>query len=90
MKSILKTLGEQNGLNYEDTFNSRKNLKIRHKLIPELQKSMPSDLRPSVGQLTKWLYSLHKSRRSQLKLKKSGKLTLDLRRLHKNSRLNDV
>ena len=90
MKSILKTLGKKGGLDYKDTFNSSRNLEIRGQLIPELQESMAPNYRPLVGQLTKWLNSLHKLRRTQSKLKTGGKLAQDLRRLHKNNRLNDV
>ena len=40
MKSILKTLNDKYNLNYNETFNSAKNIKIRRKLIPEIQKSL--------------------------------------------------
>jgi len=68
MKIILKTLNKKFSLDYEDTFNTKKNLEIRSRLIPELQKSMAPNYHPSVTQLTKWLKSLHKSRRVQKKM----------------------
>ena len=87
MKSILKTTKIQ--LNYEETFNSEENVKIRRELILELQKAMKPNFHPSTTQLTKWLNCLHKSRRSQLKLKNSGKSS-DNRRIHTNNRIHDV
>jgi hypothetical protein len=88
MKSILKTTKIQ--LNYEETFNSEENIKIRRELISELQKAMKPNYHPSTNQLTKWLNCLHKSRRSQLKLKNSGKSTEGNRRIHNNNRIHDV
>ncbi|UZO22131.1 uncharacterized protein OCT59_014501 [Rhizophagus irregularis] len=40
--------------------------------------------------VTRWLSSLHKSRRSKLSLRISGKESIDNRRVHANNRLNDV
>jgi hypothetical protein len=90
MKAILKGVRKNYNLDYEDTFNSSKNIEIRGRLIEELRKAMAPKFRPSVSQLTKWLSSIHKSRRSQKKLKSTGKITEDHRRIHSNSRLNDV
>ena len=90
MKSILKTLNDKYNLNYNETFNSAKNIKIRHKLIPEIRKSLAPNYRPSFNQVTRWLSSLHKSRRSKLSLRISGKESMDNRRVHANNRLNDV
>lgn len=90
MKSILKTINEKFNLNYNETFNSSKNIKIRRKLIPEIRKSLAPNYRPTFKQVTRWLNSLHKSRRSKLNLKKSGKDSMDSRRVHANNRLNDV
>lgn len=90
MKSILKTLDEKFNLNYNETFNSTKNIKIRRKLIPEIRKSLAPNYHPSFNQVTRWLSSLHKSRRSKLNLKISGKNNMDSRRVHANNRLNDV
>jgi hypothetical protein len=90
MKAILKGVRQDCNLDYEDTFNSSKNLEIRGQLIEELRKAMAPKFRPSVNQLTKWLSSIHKSRRSQKKLKLTGKIADDYRRIHSNSRLNDV
>ncbi|CAB5359644.1 unnamed protein product [Rhizophagus irregularis] len=50
MKLILKTLNEKYNLNYNETFNSAKNIKIRRKLIPEIRKSLASNYRPSFNQ----------------------------------------
>jgi hypothetical protein len=36
MKSILKTIDEIRGLDYNEMFNSAKNFKIHRKLVPEL------------------------------------------------------
>jgi hypothetical protein len=90
MKTILKTIDPKLDLNYDETFSSSKNIKIRRKLIPELRKSLAPNYRPTNNQITKWLSSLHKSRRSQTILKKTGKDAKDSRRVHANNRSNDV
>ena len=61
MKAILKTIKSNNNLDYNEMFNSQKNIEIRRKLIPELRKSMAPNFSPSVGQLTSWMNSIHKS-----------------------------
>jgi hypothetical protein len=90
MKAILKNVRQADNLDYDDTFNSAKNVEIRGRLINELRKAMKPKYHPSVSQLTRWLSSIHKSRRSQAKLKLSGKILDDHHRIHRNSRLNDV
>ncbi|RHZ90064.1 hypothetical protein Glove_8g104 [Diversispora epigaea] len=89
MKTIIKTIDSEFSLNYDQTFTSANNCEIRHKLIPELQKSLAPKFRPSVTQLTKWLNSIHKSRRATARMCNSGKLLKDLRRVHANNRQND-
>jgi len=73
MKTILKTISKEEDLNYNSTFASEKNLEIRHRLIPELQKLMISNYCPSANQLTSWLKSIHKLHYSRAALKKSDK-----------------
>lgn len=90
MKSIMKTMDKKQDLDYDETFNSAKNLKICRRLVPELRKSMAPNYKPSTDQLTKWLRCLHKSRRSQRKIKNAGKSDKDQRRVHMNNRVNDV
>lgn len=90
MKAILKTIGPDKNLNYEQPFNSAQNITIRRQLVPELKKSLLPTYCPTVTQLSKWLNSLHKSRRSQLKIKQSGKLGDDHRRTHNNNRIQEV
>jgi hypothetical protein len=51
---------------------------------------MSPKFKPSVMQLTNWLGSIHKSRRSQAKLRSSGRMNEDNRRIHNNNRLQDV
>ncbi|RHZ67055.1 hypothetical protein Glove_303g40 [Diversispora epigaea] len=75
--------------NKESLLRIANNCKIRRKLIPELQKSLAPKFRPSVTQLTKWLNSIHKSRRATARMRNSGKLPKDLRRVHANNRQND-
>ncbi|RHZ85843.1 hypothetical protein Glove_59g59 [Diversispora epigaea] len=89
MKTIIKTINSKFSLNYDQTFTSANNCEIRRKLIPELQKSLAPKFRPSVTQLTKWLNSIHKSRRATARMRNSGKLPKDLRRVHANNRQND-
>ncbi|RHZ89047.1 hypothetical protein Glove_19g342 [Diversispora epigaea] len=68
---------------------SANNCEIHCKLISELQKSLAPKFRSSVTQLTKWLNSIHKSRRATTRMRNSGKLLKDLRRVHANNRQND-
>ena len=89
MKAILKIIDPKKNLDYEQPFNSAQNITIRQELVPELCKSLKK-FHPSVNQVTKWLNCLHKSRRSQLKLKKSEKYISDLRRTHNNNRVHAV
>ena len=71
MKSILKDINPKLDLDYDETFTSEKNAKIRRSLVKELRKDLAPRFRPSVGQLTSWLSCLHKSRRTQRKLRKT-------------------
>lgn len=71
MKTILKNIKKEDDLDYEDTFNSERNLEIRGRLINELKKAMAPKYHPSENQITDWLRTLHKYRRSQAKLKSS-------------------
>ncbi|RHZ82486.1 hypothetical protein Glove_109g169 [Diversispora epigaea] len=89
MKTIIKTIDSEFSLNYDQTFTSANNCEICRKLIPELQKSLAPKFRPLVTQLTKWLNSIHKSRRATARMRNSGKLPKDLRRVHANNRQND-
>ncbi|CAB5352485.1 unnamed protein product [Rhizophagus irregularis] len=73
MKSILKTIDETRGLDYNETFNSTKNLKIRRKLVPELRSALAPYFPASNKQLTKWLGCFHKSRHSHQRLMDRGK-----------------
>jgi hypothetical protein len=70
MKSILKDINPKLDLDYDETFTSEKNTKIRRSLVKELRKDLAPRFRPSVGQLTSWLSCLHKSRQTQRKIKK--------------------
>jgi hypothetical protein len=90
MKLILKTINSERNLDYEQPFNSTQNIEIRRKLVPELKKTLAPNFKPTVSQITKWLNCLHKSRRSQQKLKKSGRISEDQRRTHNNNRIQEV
>ncbi|RHZ60410.1 hypothetical protein Glove_353g42 [Diversispora epigaea] len=76
MKTIIKTIDSEFSLNYDQTFT-------------KLQKSLAPKFRPSVTQLTKWLNSIHKSRRATARMRNSRKLPKDLRRVHANNQQND-
>ncbi|GET56017.1 hypothetical protein GLOIN_2v1883234 [Rhizophagus irregularis DAOM 181602=DAOM 197198] len=89
MKSILKTIDETRGLDYNETFNSAKNLKIRRKLVPELRSALAPCFPASNKQLTKWLGYLHKSRRSHQRLMDRGKADENKHRVHSNNRVHD-
>ncbi|CAB4434683.1 unnamed protein product [Rhizophagus irregularis] len=90
MKSILKTIDETQGLDYNETFNSAKNLKIRRKLVPELRSALAPCFPASNKQLTKWLGCLHKSRRSYQRLMDRGKVDENKHWMHSNNRVHDV
>jgi hypothetical protein len=90
MKAVLRTVPPELDLDYNQTFMSKKNVEIRRKLVPELIKSLGSNFHSTHDQITKWLMSLHKSRRSRSNYKKKGRIDSDDRRLHANGRMNDV
>src|SRR6185437_3905098 len=90
MKSILKNINPKLDLDYDQTFTSEKNTKIRRSLVKELQKDLALRFRSLVGQLTSWLSCLYKSRRTQRKIRKDGKIGEDKHRVHTNSRVQDV
>jgi hypothetical protein len=77
-------------MNYEEMFNSQSNIEIRRELILELVKALKPNHRASSDQISNWLQSLHRSRRSRNNYKNKGKLDSDNRRLHANGRLNEV
>ncbi|CAB5372139.1 unnamed protein product [Rhizophagus irregularis] len=89
MKIILKTIKPNDNLDDNEMFNSPKNVEIRSRLIPKLRRAMFPNYKPSVAQLTNWLSALHKSRRSQTQLKKSGKSDKDSHRVYNNSRVQN-
>ncbi|RHZ77778.1 hypothetical protein Glove_173g65 [Diversispora epigaea] len=105
MKTIIKTINSEFSLNYDQIFTSANNCEIRCKLIPELQKLLALKFRLSVMQLTKWLNSIHKSRRVTAihvpkidfgflsivtaRMRNSGKLLKNLHCVHANNRQND-
>ncbi|CAB5375334.1 unnamed protein product [Rhizophagus irregularis] len=89
MKSILKTIDETRGLDYNETFNSAKNLKIRRKLVPELRSALALYFPASNKQLTKWLGCFHKSRRSHQRLMDRGKADENKHQVHSNNRVHD-
>jgi hypothetical protein len=90
MKTILKTVNSGFQLDYNETFNSEKNIQVRRKLVPELRKSLEPNFHPSASQITNWLNSLHKSRRSQNRLKQTGKSADDNKRTRLNNRASQV
>ena len=61
MKTVMKTINAKWDLDYDETFNSEKNLKVRRSLIPELKRVLAPNFRPSASQLMNWLSYLHKS-----------------------------
>jgi hypothetical protein len=76
MKTILKTIPSELDMNYEETFNSQSNIEIRRKLIPELVKALKLNHRASSDQISNWLQSLHRSRRSRNNYKNKGNSTV--------------
>ncbi|CAG8481519.1 14610_t:CDS:2, partial [Funneliformis caledonium] len=55
MKAILKSIRKDYNLDYENTFNSSRNIEIHGQLVEELRKTIVPKYRPSISQLTKWL-----------------------------------
>lgn len=90
MKTILKTIKPEFQLDYDETFNSEKNIQVRQRLVPELRKSLEPNFHPTASQITNWLNSLHKSRRSQNRLKQTGKIVNDNKRTRLNNRASQV
>ena len=90
MKVILKMIDSKWDLDYGETFNSKKKVKTRHSLILELRKAIALNFCSSVNQLSNWLKSLHKSQQSKNKIKQSGRIVANKRRVHNNSRIQDV
>ncbi|CAB5394095.1 unnamed protein product [Rhizophagus irregularis] len=89
MKSILKTIDETRGLDYNKMFNSTKNIKIHHKLVSELRLALAPCFSALNKQLTKWLGCLHKSRRSYQRLMDRGKANENKHWVHSNNRVHD-
>uniref|UniRef100_U9USW1 Uncharacterized protein n=2 Tax=Rhizophagus irregularis TaxID=588596 RepID=U9USW1_RHIID len=89
MKTILKTVPKMLDMNYNETFTSGANVEICRKLVPELLNSLKPKYHPTYEQLTQWLKSLHKTRRSRNIYRNKGQLDADNRRLHANNRLNE-
>ncbi|CAB4440170.1 unnamed protein product [Rhizophagus irregularis] len=89
MKTILKTVPKTLDMNYNETFTSGANVEIRQKLVPELLNSLKLKYHPTYEQLTQWLRSLHKTRRSRNIYRNKGQLDDDNRRLLANNRLNE-
>ena len=48
MKSILKNINPKLDLDYDETFTSERNTKIRRSLVKELRKDLAPQYRPSV------------------------------------------
>ena len=90
MKVLLKTMPEDSKLKIEKTFTSKTNRKIAKDLIPELLKLMAPRFSPTKKQLWSWLGALHRHQRGRFLQKKSGRLEADNRRIHNNSRVNEV
>ncbi|RGB43636.1 hypothetical protein C1646_749651 [Rhizophagus diaphanus] len=82
MKTILKTMLAKFDLDYDQMFMSKINVNIR-------MNSLKLNFNPTYDQLTKWLMSLYKSRRSKNNYKKKKKLDSDDCHLHANERIND-
>jgi len=75
---ILKTIPSRLDLNYNETFMSEMNIEIRRNLVPELIDALKPNFHFTREQLTKWLNSLHKFRRSRISYgKKEGRKDTD-------------
>ena len=90
MKSILKTLGTEFELDYDEKFTGDSNTEILRVLIPRLIESMKPRFRPTHTQIRNWLAALHKHRRARKQYKNQNRLDQDNRRIHRNNRLTEV
>ena len=90
MKALMKTIPPNLELRVDEVFSSSINRKILNNLIPELLKSMKPHFNPTRKQLHEWLGALHRHQRGRYRKRETGKLDADNRRLHGNSRLNEV
>jgi hypothetical protein len=90
MKVLMKTIPPNLELRVDEVFSSSENKKILNKLVPELLKMMAPRFQPTRKQIHEWLGSLHRHQRGRYRKKETGKIEADNRRLHANSRLNEV
>jgi hypothetical protein len=90
MKALMKTIPPNLELRVDEVYSSATNRKILNNLVPELLKSMGPRFRPTRKQLHEWLGVLHRHQRGRYRKREMGKLDADNRRLHGNSRLNEV
>ena len=74
MKLILKDINPKLDLDYDKTFTSEKNAKIRRSLVKELRKDLAPRFHPSVGQLTSWLSCLHELNEKLRKTERSARI----------------
>ncbi|PKY36946.1 hypothetical protein RhiirB3_460819 [Rhizophagus irregularis] len=68
---------------------SKTNVDIRKQLIPELMKSLKPNFNPTYDKLTKWLMSLHKSRRVGIITRRRENSIKKIRRLKAAKALYD-
>jgi hypothetical protein len=90
MKVLMKSIPQEFRLRVDEVYMSSENKKILNRLIPELLNSMAPRFNPSKKQLYDWLGALHRHQRGRYRKTQTGKLDADNRRLHANSRLNEV
>src|SRR5277367_795929 len=90
MKVLLKTMPEDSKLRVDEIFTSKANRKIAKNLIPKLLKLMEPRFSPTWKQLWSWLGALHRHQRGRFLQKKSERLDTNNRRIHNNSRVNEV
>jgi hypothetical protein len=90
MKVLMKTIPKEYQLRVDEVFSSSKNKEISGRLIPKLLNSMAPRFNSSRKQIHEWLGALHRHQRGRYRKVETGKLDADNRRLHANSRLNEV
>src|SRR5271155_1330030 len=90
MKVLLKTMPRSFKLKIDEIFTSKTNKKIMNDLIAELLRLMAPRFNPTQKQLWSWFGALHRHQRGRFLQQQSGRLTDDNRRIHVNSRVNEV
>ncbi|RHZ89177.1 hypothetical protein Glove_18g22 [Diversispora epigaea] len=88
-KRVFGNNSEEEDTESDDGKNKKGTRNEMKTIIKTIDSEFIPKFRPLVTQLTKWLNSIHKSRRATARMRNFGKLSKDLRRVHANNRQNN-